>query len=384
MLDIAILEPYCGGSHAAFVETFMRRTRHRCRLASLPARKWKWRMRGAALWFARDDGTWLDSPRPDVVFCNDMLDVAALRALAGPRLAGVPVVCYFHENQLTYPLSPDDRRDYQYGFTNITTCLASDEVWFNSADHRDAFLAAADRLLAKMPDYRPAGVIDDIRRRARVMMPGVDVPEPPHESQDPIGPSPEMRHRSGPPRILWPHRWEYDKNPEPFLAALAELAEVGVAFELVLTGERFRTAPPAFAAYRQAIHSKVVHEGFIADRKAYLDMVASCDVVVSTAIQENFGLAVVEAIALGAWPILPNRLAYPEVIPDSHHAACLYDADGDLPRRLRRTLDDPPNPEARSSLREAILRRFSAAARVAAMDDRFEALVAGQAGSRHE
>ena len=52
-------------------------------------------------------------------------------------------------------------------------------------------------------------------------------------------------------------------------------------------------------------------------------MLWDSDVVVSTAIQEFFGIAVMEAAYCGARPLLPRRLVYPELYP----AACLYDGD---------------------------------------------------------
>jgi len=362
ILDVMVLESYHGGSHAAFVDTFMAGSRHCCRLARLPARKWKWRMRGAAMWLLFEDRGWLDGPI-DVLLCSDMLDVAALRAMGPRRLSQTPMVCYFHENQLTYPLSEHDRRDYQYAVTNITSCLASDEVWFNSAFHRDSFLSAATAFIEKMPDYRPRSVIETIRQRSRVVMPGVDMPGG-HTSGDP---NPVDRH--GPPRVLWCHRWEFDKNPQPFLAAMAKLSRAGIAFELVLTGEQFRTAPPAFAAYREVLAPHVVHEGFIEHRAAYLETVSSCDVVVSSAIQENFGLAVVEAIACGARPVLPNRLAYPEIIPQRFHQACLYESDDRLYDHLRAVLCGDHGAIALPELSAELRRRFAADARVADMDD---------------
>jgi glycosyltransferase involved in cell wall biosynthesis len=59
------------------------------------------------------------------------------------------------------------------------------------------------------------------------------------------------------------------------------------------------------------------------------------DVVVSTAIHEFFGIAIVEAIYCGCFPVLPNRLAYSELVPPSHHEACLYDDYEGLLARLR-------------------------------------------------
>jgi glycosyltransferase involved in cell wall biosynthesis len=58
------------------------------------------------------------------------------------------------------------------------------------------------------------------------------------------------------------------------------------------------------------------------------------DVVVSTAEQENFGMAVVEAIRMGCRPLLPRRLSYPELLPEAFHAACLYEDQQDLIGRL--------------------------------------------------
>ncbi len=117
-LNVVVLEPYYGGSHAAFVDTLKLHSRHRVALVTLPARKWKWRMRGAAIWFARDARNWErwgGNGPVDAILCSDMLSVADLRALLPPSLRSLPIACYFHENQLTYPIPDDQRRDFQYG-----------------------------------------------------------------------------------------------------------------------------------------------------------------------------------------------------------------------------------------------------------------------------
>jgi len=106
----------------------------------------------------------------------------------------------------------------------------------------------------------------------------------------------EGRQGERPIRILWPHRWEYDKNPKDFFDCMLKLHREGAAFELVLVGEQFRTAPPEFASAIEELTGHIVHAGYLESRSDYLRMVKSCDVVVSTAIQENFGIAIVEQI----------------------------------------------------------------------------------------
>ena len=322
-MRILALEPYYGGSHRAFIDTLMRHSRHRFRLLTLPARKWKWRMRGAAIWFARE----LASGPPadiDLMFVTDMMSVADLRALLPQMLRACPLVCYFHENQLTYPLADEADRDYQYGFTNITSCLASDFVWFNSETHRAAFLEGAKRLLRKMPDHVPHGVLEDIDRKSCVCLPLV---EPPPNA--PSGRSGEI-----PRTILWNHRWEYDKDPETLFEVLLRLDADGVDFRLAILGESFREIPPVFSRMMERLESKIVHMGHAEDRADYWRVLGAADIVVSTAIQENFGISIVEAILSGCVPVLPNRLSYPEVIPTAWHGDCLYHGPAELHSRL--------------------------------------------------
>ena len=51
-MKILALEPYYGGSHKAFLDGWIESSRHQWDLLTLPANKWKWRMRAAAIEFA--------------------------------------------------------------------------------------------------------------------------------------------------------------------------------------------------------------------------------------------------------------------------------------------------------------------------------------------
>ena len=60
--------------------------------------------------------------------------------------------------------------------------------------------------------------------------------------------------------------------------------------------------------------------GYLDDRASYLACLHQSDVVVSTALHEFQGLSILEAMACGCVPLAPNRLVYPELLPEQ----CLY------------------------------------------------------------
>ena len=53
-------------------------------------------------------------------------------------------------------------------------------------------------------------------------------------------------------------------------------------------------------------------------KQEYYELLAKSKVVVSFALQENFGFSVAEAVYLGCVPVLPNRLVYPEFYPKKY------------------------------------------------------------------
>lgn len=332
---ILALEPYYGGSHRSMLDGLVRHSRHDFEVLTMPARKWKWRMRGAAIELAERAAAL--GRRFDVLLAADMMSVADFRALGPKWLRDVPIVTYFHENQLTYPAAREAEIDYQYGFTNITSCLASDEVWFNSAYNMDEFLAAARRLLRKMPDCIPVGVPDAIRAKSRVVYPGIEA----------VALSERERHK--PYTIVWNHRWEWDKNPETFFAALAVAKEEGRSFRLAVLGESFREAPAVFRKAREKFAAEVVRWGYVASHGEYLKALGECDIAVSTARHEFFGLAALEAAACGCALLLPRRLAYPEIFDAGANGWAFYD-EGELAGRLCGMLDEEGLPTRRRSV----------------------------------
>ena len=321
------IEPFYGGSHRDFAEGLAAHSRHAFRVVHLPARFWKWRMRGAALHFIRSID---DLATYDGIVTTGLMSLADFTALCRGRRP--PALVYFHENQLTYPVAPGEQMDVHFGFTDIMTALCADRILFNSRFHYDRFFAALPEFIARMPEYKPNWAAADIRRKAGILYPGCHF-EP--DSADPP-PLPD-----GPPIVIWNHRWEFDKNPAAFFSALDQVDRRGVDFRLAILGEAYTTAPRAFGIARQRFADKIVQYGYVSSRDAYVQWLQKGCVAVSTAIQENFGIAIVEAMRFGCLPLLPRRLAYPEVLPREFHADFLYRDDAELVDKLTALLKDP-------------------------------------------
>jgi glycosyltransferase involved in cell wall biosynthesis len=127
-----------------------------------------------------------------------------------------------------------------------------------------------------------------------------------------------------PPLIIWNHRWGFDKKCEIFFEAIRSLADRGVDFRLALMGENFGKIPEAFRTARKQFKPKILQYGYVPERRVYERWLKRGALVISTAIQENFGVSVVEAILMGCIPLLPNRLSYPEILPAEYHEHFLY------------------------------------------------------------
>ena len=302
-MKILALESYYGGSHKAFLDGWQKYSEHGFTLLTLPPNKWKWRMRHAAVTFAQQVNEFVQQGGQwDVLFCSDMLNLAEFLGLVDESIRQLPKIVYFHENQLMYPVQVESERDYQYCMTNITTAMAADAVWFNSDFHRDEFLEAIEKFLKRMPDYQPLEVVELIRVKSSIHPPGINTIEG------------KRQRLAGPVRILWAARWEHDKNPEDFFAAVKILKQKGVDFRLNVIGEQFRDCPEVFEWAKDYFADHIDRWGYQSSRDEYERALVESDIVVSTANHEFFGIGVLEAIAAGCYPVLPNRLSYPNII----------------------------------------------------------------------
>ncbi|GAB4145198.1 MAG: DUF3524 domain-containing protein [Candidatus Promineifilaceae bacterium] len=336
-MRVLLISPYHGGSHQAWAEGYQRYSQHEVRLLTLPARFWKWRMHGGAVTLAQQ--FLADNWQPDLFLATDMLDLTTFLALTRERSSNVPAVLYYHENQLTYP-TPQDKsngpwrrqageRDQHYAFVNYVSALAADCILFNSRYHQDAFLAALPNFLKHFPDYNALETIEVIAGKSQALPVGIEFSR--------FAPPARQEAVSEPPLILWNQRWEYDKNPGDFFAALYAIADAGIPFRLALCGENFRRHPLEFEEALTRLAPFIVHAGY-ANKETYRQLLWQAAITISTAHHEFFGISILEAIYCHTFPLLPRRLSYPELLPAAAHESCLYDSQAELVAKLAQAL----------------------------------------------
>ena len=256
-LNIVLIEPFYSGSHKSWAEGYKKNSQHDISIISLKGIYWKWRMHGGAITLAKMFNQHMEKRgRPDLIMVTAMLNLPVFESFA--NIQDMPIISFFHENQLTYPWSTQDRdkrknRDHHYGFINYTTALRSDTIMFNSNFHRNSFINALKKFLKQFPDHNELSNVNIINKKSVVSYLGLDLKR-------------FNKHKrltkNHIPIILWNHRWEYDKNPKDFFDSLKKIKVEGIKFNLVILGEEFETEMEVFSNARTFFSDEIIHMGY--------------------------------------------------------------------------------------------------------------------------
>ncbi|XP_066489166.1 tRNA-queuosine alpha-mannosyltransferase isoform X2 [Tiliqua scincoides] len=431
-MSVLLIEAFYGGSHKQLMDLLQEEIEDSV-LFHLPAKKWHWRARTAALYFMQSVPV---NPDYRILFASSVLNLTELVALR-PDLGKLKKVLYFHENQLTYPVQKCQERDFQYGYNQILSCLVADVVVFNSSYNMESFLTSIEKFMKLMPDHRPKDLEKLIRPKCQVFYFPVKFPDvsrfmpehkldhveksactkgneedgaqgnwcmdmPSQEKEDRTAdlieknhsnlgsahsktqsgfctpleerlPNPltteekldkptssqntntcpkdnnqcvtlnlckvsgGLDHQQKALHLVWPHRWEHDKDPESFFKVLLKMKEMELNFHVSVLGETFTDVPDVFSEAKKALGSSVLHWGYLPSKDDYFQVLCMADVVISTAKHEFFGVAMIEAVYCGCYPLCPKALVYPEIFP----AEYLYSTPEQLFKRLRNFCKKP-------------------------------------------
>lgn len=333
-LKILALNPFHGGSHKAFLDNWIQSSCHEWTLLTLPDTQWRWRLHFAAVELSREIHRRYEAgERWDVIFTTSMLNVAELRGLC-PEITGIPLVTYFHENQLTYPENSNVKYNLGRSMKNINSALAADRVWFNSEFHKTDFLSAARKLLEVKPGS-PTDFIDEIELKASVQYLGI-------EDDFFCNRTPNF---SAPVKLVWASRWEEDKNPGLLFMALRSLKKRGIDFRIAILGEEMKVRMQCFEEAKEEFSNEITQFGFAESREKYKEILQESDIFISTADHEFFGIAALEAVASGCIPVVPNHLAYPEVLKDFKEFFYKPRSSVGLVEKIISMIENKPQPD---------------------------------------
>ena len=365
-MKIIYIEPFYSGAHKQWIDSYKQKSTHDIEILTLPGNKWKWRMHGGAVTLANKFNNY--NKKVDLILCSDFLNLPVFKSICSQKISNIPIIMYFHENQLSYPWSPHDsdlklNRDLHYHYINYTSSLTSDFNLFNSKYHLDSYLDSLKKYLKKMPDFNNFETIDTISKKSDILYIGCDLKK-----------FDKYRHkrRNSKPLILWNHRWEFDKNPEDFFNVLFKLKNNNIDFEVAILGEQFKDYPKIFDKAKKILDKNIVQFGYCESFDEYANWLCKADILPVTSNQDFFGVSIVEAVSVGVYPIMPERLTYPEILDQKNNPDLFYKKNTTLFKKLNDFLKNYKVLRKSTSKYEKLINRFDWSNMVKIYDETFE------------
>lgn len=324
-MRILLLSAYDARSHKYWRESLVAEfPKHSWTQLVLPGRYFSWRIRGNSMQWALGERAILDQPY-DLIIATSMVDLASLKGFV-PNLANIQSVLFFHENQFAYPASlANEKHHLDPKMVTLYAAIAANKLVFNSQYNQQSFIRGVKQLLCQLPEKMPVDLAQLLDEKSSILpvplklLSGFDNEHYPSvngitnsKAQQDLTLWP-ARYGSKSLRIVWAARWEYDKGPQQLLAILREMRTRGMDFKLCILGQAFRQQPPEFESIKTEFSAQLVQFGYAETRWQYLSWLAGADMMLSTALHEFQGLAVLEAAQLGCVPVLPERLVYPQM-----------------------------------------------------------------------
>lgn len=297
---ILLLSAYDANSHRYWHQQIITgMPQHQWQLLTLKDRFFSWRMGGNAMSFKNQFHQKLQQ-KYDVLLATSMTDLSTLVGLY-PHLNQIPKLLYFHENQFAYPKNNNQQGLLEIQLRNIYAAMVADQLFFNSAYNRDSFLSGVSGFIDKMPDGISQELLSTFDDKAYVL--------PVPIKGDCVPTDKTVNNKVT--EVIWNHRWEHDKGPETLLKLMQLCAnQPNIKFHVI--GQKFRNIPPSMQEIINNHKHQCLTLGYVESREKYIEILQHADVVLSTAHHDFQGISVLEAVACGCKPIVPNRLVYPE------------------------------------------------------------------------
>ena len=329
-LSILALEPYYGGSHRAVLDGLVAHIDAEWDTAHAARAQVEVAHAGRGDHHGRTGALSVGSARRfDLVFASTFVNLAEWRGLVGSRLASVPAIVYFHENQLVYPNRHTAEWDFQFPLTNITSALSAERCLFNTRVESGPLPGRDSGLPRPVPRSSTQTGRRDDRREVRGPPPALRSRGLRRRTGDAGAAMPRSCGRTGGSTTRIP------RSSSPRLER--SLPRVSTS-RSPSRARHSRTSRSRSCAPRRSSATGSCISASPRPEPSTRGLLASSDVAVSTAINEFFGIAMIEAAYAGCFPLVPDRLAYPEIYP----AQMRYGSSEQLVALLRSLVADRP------------------------------------------
>tara|TARA_Y100001936_G_scaffold252476_1_gene312260 strand:+ start:775 stop:1863 length:1089 start_codon:yes stop_codon:yes gene_type:complete len=336
--NVLILEPWYRGSHKSWVQGWKAQSQHSISITDGSDTGWRRSLITAPSLFAAE----LDrnAQNIDALIASTPIDLATVFGLLDRSTPRPPTLLYMHESQIGYPSGPKGGQAYRAIIADWASIMSADRVAVASRFHAELLLQELPTFVDKI--IKGGGVkLEAALNNIQVLPVGIEVPATPKASAN------------GCLKVLWNHRWSHDKRPDEFVHAMQKLASEGFEFEIFALGHVERSGRKAHTRLKACLGDRLAICG-PRSRGEYLQALQKTDLVVSTAHHDFFGVAISEAIAAGARPVLPKRLAYPELVPSELHSELLYEGSLEDALRSQLVLDRSELHAHRAATREHV------------------------------
>lgn len=211
-MSLLLLEAFYGGSHKQLIDLFREHLKD-CVAYTLPAKKWHWRARTSALFFMQ-----AIPASPSYRLLPDH------KLMLRPKSSGIDDIS-----------TPQGQQHICPGGTVTPWPAESCTDEHEEGPFSEPPAAAAK---ARCLNPEPGGAASDQAEATS------DSPNGGRGPPEAMVVKDEMTGgKDRPLHIVWPHRWEHDKDPELFFKTLLTLKQRGLHFQLSVLGETFTDVP---------------------------------------------------------------------------------------------------------------------------------------------
>ncbi|MCS6819433.1 MAG: glycosyltransferase [Chitinophagales bacterium] len=263
-----------------------------------------------------------------IVVCGKAA-ISSLFAKSDTHLSKAPMILCLYENSF-FKYHLESHHQYATLFDKIVLAHNVVSIWFNSQYQKIKFREFLSSILSNLDIREKALNLFDFK--ANVLPPGLSLKSRfGSEIQENV-----KYHRC---LVLWNQRWEQAKNPDLFFKTLITLAEHGIEFKLAVLGEATKDYPSVFDHAKEVLSEYIVQWGYVQDEKEYASWLWKADLLPVTAFDDNCLSSVIEAAYCNTVPLLPKRLAYPEILPAQYQHTFFYD-DNEFAVKLQKRIMD--------------------------------------------